>query len=227
MTLIAHILNSIQPRERVLERDMTHIFEEALREKIAARLSAFERKAHEGGGLKRAAVVIAIAPHDKGASFLLTRRAPRLNAHAGQWALPGGRIDAGETAIEAALRELDEEISLSVGKDSVLGALDDYPTRSGYVITPIVVWAKDTEAMKPNPGEVESIHHFRLAELERPDSPVFLTIPESERPVIRLLLGESHVHAPTAAMLYQFREVALGGRATRVAHFEQPVWAWK
>ncbi len=226
VTEIAHILNSVKPLDHVLEKDMTHIFDEALREKIASRLSDFERKAHEGSGLKRAAVAIAIAPHDEGASFLLTRRAPRLNAHAGQWALPGGRLDAGETATEAAIRELKEEISLSVGKEAVLGALDDYPTRSGYVITPVVVWAKNTGAMKPNPGEVESIHRFHLSELERPDSPVFLTIPESERPVIRLLLGESHVHAPTAAMLYQFREVALGGRATRVAHLEQPVWAW-
>lgn len=206
---------------------MTYVFDEALREKIRARLSSFERRAHEGQGLKRAAVTIAIAPHEGSASFLLTRRAPRLNAHAGQWALPGGRLDAGETEIDAALRELDEEISLRIGIDAVLGMLDDYPTRSGYVVTPVVVWAENTEAMEPNPGEVASIHHFHLAELQRPDSPVFLTIPESERPVIRVLLGESHVHAPTAAMLHQFAEVALAGRPTRVAHYEQPVWAWK
>lgn len=206
---------------------MTYVFDETLREKIRARLSNFERRAHEGHGLKRAAVAIAVAPDDRSASFLLTRRAPRLNAHAGQWALPGGRLDAGETAVEAALRELDEEISLRIESASVLGILDDYPTRSGYVVTPVIVWAESTDAMKPNPGEVASIHHFRLAELERTDSPVFLTIPESERPVIRLLLGDSHVHAPTAAMLHQFAEVALAGRPTRVAHYEQPVWAWK
>lgn len=227
MTDVAHILNSVKHRSRVIEKAMTHVFDEALRERIVARLSTFERKTHDGSGLKRAAVAIVIAPHDDGASFLLTRRAPRLNAHAGQWALPGGRLDEGETPTEAALRELEEEISLSAGKDAVLGILDEYPTRSGYVITPVVIWAENTEAMKPNPGEVESIHHFYLTELERPDSPIFLTIPESERPVIRLLLGESHVHAPTAAMLYQFREVALGGRTTRVTHLEQPVWAWK
>ena len=105
--------------------------------------------------------------------------------------------------------------------------LDDYPTRSGYLITPVVVWAADTRAMKPNPGEVQSIHPFPLEELTREDSPVFLEIPESERPVIRLPLGEDHIHAPTAAVLYQFGEVGLRGRATRVAHLEQPVWAWR
>lgn len=210
---------------------MAHIFDKDLRERLDARLSAFRRialaDAHADGTLKRAAVAIVIVPHEERAGFLLTRRAPRLNAHAGQWALPGGRLDAGETAIEAALRELEEEISLRADHTAVLGTLDDYPTRSGYLITPVVVWAANIAAMKPNPGEVESIHSFDLAELERPDSPVFLTIPESDRPVIRLLLGERHVHAPTAAVLYQFREVALQGRTTRVAHYEQPVWAWK
>lgn len=206
---------------------MTYIFDTALKEKIGGRLAGFVHETAAQEELKRAAVAIAVVPHEAGAGFLLTRRAARLNAHAGQWALPGGRLDAGETAAEAALRELEEEISLKPGRAAVLGTLDDYPTRSGYLITPVVVWVEDISAMKPNPGEVESIHPFSLAELERPDSPVFLSIPESERPVIRMLLGERHVHAPTAAVLYQFSEVALGGRTTRVAHFEQPVWAWK
>jgi 8-oxo-dGTP pyrophosphatase MutT (NUDIX family) len=204
---------------------MSHLFDDLLRETIGGRIAAFERAALPGEGLKRAAV--AIAPHDGGAGFLLTRRAPRLNAHGGQWALPGGRVDKGESLVEAALRELEEEISLKVDERAVLGMLDDYPTRSGYLVTPVIVWAETLEGMKPNPGEVSSIHPFALAELQRPDSPVFLTIPESERPVIRILLGESHVHAPTAALLHQFGEVALHGRPTRVAHFEQPVWAWK
>jgi 8-oxo-dGTP pyrophosphatase MutT (NUDIX family) len=206
---------------------MSHLFDDLLRETIGGRIAAFERAALPGEGLKRAAVAIAIAPHDGGAGFLLTRRAPRLNAHGGQWALPGGRVDKGESLVEAALRELEEEISLKVDERAVLGMLDDYPTRSGYLVTPVIVWAETLEGMKPNPAEVASIHPFALAELQRPDSPVFLTIPESERPVIRILLGESHVHAPTAALLHQFGEVALHGRPTRVAHFEQPVWAWK
>lgn len=205
---------------------MSFLFDENLRTQIGERLRAFPREALHEGALKRAAVAIAVVPHGTGAGFLLTRRAPRMNAHAGQWALPGGRVDKGEDAVEAALRELREEIALDLDPAEVLGMLDDYPTRSGYLITPVVVWAVETGGMRPNPGEVQSIHPFALGELTRPDSPVFLTIPESERPVIRLPLGEDHIHAPTAAVLYQFGEVGLRGRATRVAHLEQPVWAW-
>ncbi|MGB3810827.1 MAG: CoA pyrophosphatase [Parvibaculum sp.] len=207
---------------------MSHIFNANLRDDVARRLGSFELAPPPPGTLKRAAVAITIVPHGNSAAFLLTRRAPRLNAHGGQWALPGGRIDGNETPVEAALRELEEEISLRATSSAVLGTLDDYPTRSGYLITPVVVWADNLEGMKPNPGEVASIHPFALDELVRPDSPVFLTIPESAKPVIRILLGEKdHVHAPTAAVLYQFGEVALRGRATRVADLEQPVWAWK
>jgi|TARA_B100000614_G_scaffold261385_1_gene290819 8-oxo-dGTP pyrophosphatase MutT (NUDIX family) len=210
---------------------MAYLFDDELRGAIEARLRAFPREGLHDGALKRAAVAITVVPHEgphgPGAGFLLTRRAPKMNAHAGQWALPGGRLDEGEDALEAALRELREEVALDLAPTQVLGMLDDYPTRSGYLITPVVVWAADTRAMKPNPGEVQSIHPFPLEELTREDSPVFLEIPESERPVIRLPLGEDHIHAPTAAVLYQFGEVGLRGRATRVAHLEQPVWAWR
>ncbi|MEX1154798.1 CoA pyrophosphatase [Parvibaculum sp.] len=206
---------------------MTHRFDDELKTRLAARLAAFPREALDGAGLKRAAVAIAIAPYKDQAAFLLTRRAARLNAHGGQWALPGGRIDGNETPVEAALRELEEEVALKLDAREVIGLLDDYPTRSGYLITPVVIWAEDTSAMAPNPAEVASIHPIPLAELEREGSPEFLTIAESDRPVIRLHIGDAHVHAPTAALLWQFAEVGLRGRATRVAHLEQPLWAWR
>ena len=206
---------------------MTLNFDENLRGTIADRLARFERRRLEDANLKRAAVAVTVVPHDAGAAFLLTRRAPRLNAHGGQWALPGGRLDDGENETEAALRELSEEVALDLRPAHVLGMLDDYPTRSGYLITPVVVWADDTSAMHPNEAEVASIHKIALGELMREGSPVFVTIPESERPVIRLLIGDAHIHAPTAAVLYQFAEVGLRGNATRVADFEQPVFAWR
>jgi 8-oxo-dGTP pyrophosphatase MutT (NUDIX family) len=165
-----------------------------------------------------------------GAAFLLCRRASRMNTHAGQWALPGGRLDAGETAIDAALRELDEEVGLRLSSDHVLGVLDDYRTRSGYVITPVVIWGGGDVALTPNPSEVAHVYRIGLHELCRTDSPRFVTIPESDRPVVQVPIGRDLIHAPTAAAMVQFRWVAIEGRvedASRVAHFEQPVFAWK
>ena len=160
------------------------------------------------------------------AGLLITRRAAGLRRHARQWALPGGRVDPGESPQQAALRERAEEGDLRLPPDAVLGLLDDYPTRSGFVITPVVVWGGAAPTLTPNPAEVASVHHVPLRELEHPDIPKLVSIPESERPVIQLPILSTLVHAPTAAVVYQLREVVVHGRSTRVDHFEQPVWAW-
>lgn len=163
-----------------------------------------------------------------GAAFLLCRRAARLSSHSRQWALPGGRIDAGETAVDAARREVAEEVGFHLGPDAVLGVLDDFPTRSGYVITPVVLWAGAGVQIDNNPHEVAHTYRVRLTELQRPDSPRYVDIPESDRPVVQIPLGGALVHAPTGAVLLQFRWVALDGVAdARVDHLEQPVFAWK
>lgn len=159
-----------------------------------------------------------------GAAFLLTRRGARMKDHPGQWALPGGRIDTGETPEEAARREVSEEVGLT-GLE-LLGRLDDYPTRSGYVITPFVFWAGVAAEPVPEPGEVQSIHRIAITELLRTDSPRFVTIPESDRPVIQVPVGGDLIHAPTGAVMYQFRAVAYDGTAARVDGYEQPVFAW-
>jgi 8-oxo-dGTP pyrophosphatase MutT (NUDIX family) len=205
---------------------MSYAFSDELRARIAANLAAHPRESAATEGLKRAAVAFAVTAAGAEAAFVLTKRATRMNRHSGQWALPGGRVDAGESVEEAALREMAEEVSLELGPEAVLGRLDDYPTRSGYLISPVVVWAGAAEEMTPNPAEVARIHRVHLAELDRPDSPQFVEIPESDRPVIRMPILHTHIHAPTAAVLYQAREVCLHGRATRVAALEQPVWAW-
>ncbi|HEY8573358.1 CoA pyrophosphatase [Phenylobacterium sp.] len=208
---------------------MTFPFTDATRESLAAACRAFPRSPHDGHGLKPAAVAIVLTETDDGSgetAFLLTRRATTLRAHAGQWALPGGRCDPGETLEQAALRELHEELGLRLAPDHILGVLDDYPTRSGYAVAPVVAWLDDARDLRPNPHEVASVHRFRLDRMAQDGAVEFETIPESPRPVIRLKLGEHDIHAPTAAVVYQFRELTLG-RVTRVADLEQPVFAWR
>ena len=210
---------------------MTRPFDHTTRRNIAERCAAFARlPAREPAlALKRAAVAIALTEADDaadGTAMLLTLRAAGLRAHSSQWALPGGRCDEGETQITAALRELHEELGLELGPGDVLGLLDDYPTRSGYLITPVVVWAAPSAAISPNPDEVASVHRIALGDIERADAFDFTTIPESTRRVIRFRHAGQFIHAPTAALIYQFREV-LAGRDTRVAELEQPVFAWR
>jgi 8-oxo-dGTP pyrophosphatase MutT (NUDIX family) len=162
-----------------------------------------------------------------GPAVLLTRRAVRLHAHSGQWALPGGRVDADEDPLGAARRELTEELGLALAESALLGALDDYPTRSGFVITPFVFWGGADPQLTPNAQEVRSIHRVSFRELCRPDSPRFVSIPESERPVVQVPVGGDLIHAPTGAILLQFRRVAIEGVVERVAGYEQPVFAWR
>lgn len=162
-----------------------------------------------------------------GPAVLLTRRAARLRAHASQWALPGGRVDDDEDVVAAARRELREELALELDESAVLGLLDDYPTRSGYVITPVVLWGGADPDMHPNPEEVLSVHRVAFRELCRPDSPRFVSIAESDRPVVQVPIGGDLIHAPTGAVLLQFRRVAIEGVTERVADYEQPVFAWR
>jgi 8-oxo-dGTP pyrophosphatase MutT (NUDIX family) len=205
-------------------------FNDATRRNIAERCAAFTRLADSepAPALKRAAVAIALtAEREAGeTALLLTRRAAGLRAHRAQWALPGGRCDAGETQAQAALRELHEELGIELSPDAVLGLLDDYPTRSGYLITPVVVWAESGGAIAPNLQEVASVHRIDLDNIELAEAFDFVAIPESTRRVIRFHFEGRLIHAPTAAMIYQFREM-LAGRATRVGDLEQPVFAWK
>ena len=206
---------------------MTSLLDDALRVRASTHLAAFERRALLVDGKRPAAVAVVLLGDEAGrACFLLTRRASGLRQHARQWALPGGRLEPGESAVEGALRELAEEVGLVLDADAALGVLDDYPTRSGFLLTPVVFWGGADPRLAPTPDEVASVHRVPLDDLDRPDVPRLVTIPESDRPVIQVPLLSTLVHAPTAAVLYQLREVVMHGRPTRVDHFEQPVWAW-
>jgi mutator protein MutT len=200
----------------------------ALRNVLVSNLRRHARVSVDDHGRKAAAVAVALVKNDAGEDcFILTRRAEGLRAHGGQWALPGGRIDVGEAADVAALRELSEEIGLTRTAESVLGLLDDYPTRSGYTITPVVVWCGEDGGFRPNPSEVAEVHRIPVRELLGANVATSRRIAQSDRPVISIPLLGTDIHAPTAAVLYQFREVGILGRSTRVAHYDQPVFAWK
>lgn len=206
--------------------DTAHVDVDLDRETLTARLADFERREHDLGERRAAAVAVAVVEDDGRPGILVTRRAAKMRAHPGQWALPGGRIDEGEAAEGAALRELQEELGLTLSPDAVLGRLDDYSTRSGYRITPVVLWAGAVlDAITPNPDEVASVHVAHAADYDV--DPMFASIPESPDPIIRVSMLGAWIHAPTAAVVYQFRELALHGRTTRVSHFEQPVFAWR
>ena len=202
--------------------------DQKLRGRVERHLAGLERRELPASGLRRAAVAIVLVAGDQGQpAFLLTRRASGLADHPGQFALPGGRIEPGETASQAALRETAEEVGLVVAAEDILGQLDDYQTRSGFVLTPYVAWGGKAPGVHANPEEVAVVYRVPLTDLDADAIPVLRKIPESDRPVISLPLCDTQVHAPTAAVLYQFREVALRGLATRVDGFEEPVWAWK
>lgn len=209
----------------------------SLRSEVQRRLRDFSVRRIDAGTHRTAAVVVALAEEGDGAripgmarpqgwsleaALLLTRRAETLARHTGQWALPGGRVDEGETPQQAALRELHEEVGLRLDASEVLGCLDDYATRSGYVITPVVVWAGAAHGIVPNPGEVASVHRVRLSGFTGPDAVRLEPEEEPGRPILRLALGDGWISAPAATVIHQFCEVCLAGRATRVAHFDPP-----
>jgi len=205
---------------------MSYLLGPSLRRRITDNLVRFERNPANDPDLRRAGVAVLVSGEASAgpADVVVTLRASRLNRHSGQFALPGGRLDAGESAIQAALRETHEEIGLSVGEEAVLGLLDDIITRSGFAITPVVVWAGVVSGYVPDPGEVAEVYRIPLSELDGPDVPAIVPDRDSGKPVMSAVFPTvgHRMFAPTAAMIYQFREVCLHGRATRVADMGQP-----
>ncbi len=215
--------------------------DESLLAHISSNLKNLDIRKRQGQETSRAAVAVTVVEvaDDPGiygimgnenksdhAALILTRRATSLKNHSGQWAFPGGRIDKGETPEEAALRELKEEVGLKLDNERVIGCLDDYVTHSGFVITPVVVWGGTGLEMTLEPAEVRSAHRIPIEEFMRQDAPILEESSGSENPVLLMPVGQSWIASPTGAIIYQFREVAILGKDTRVAHYEQPFFAW-
>ncbi len=241
-TFTTPICHSVEPELLVIMKDTNHLIcDPHLFDQISQNLDGFQVESHVEQAVKKAAVAITVVDvsNDPGvygitgnedrtdhAALILTRRDSRLKSHAGQWAFPGGRIDQGETPEETALRELSEEVGLELDHNRIIGRLDDYTTRSGYAITPVVIWGGAGLDLTPNPGEVRSIHRIPIEEFMREDAPILEHMPDLENPVLLMPVGQSWIASPTGAIIYQFREVAILGKNTRVAHYEQPFFAW-
>ena len=187
-----------------------------LRDTMAANLRDFSR-VPSTESLAPAAVAIVVMDCDGVACVPIFQRTSNMSRHAGQMALPGGRLHEGESSEECAIRELHEELGLRVSSDDVVGLLDDFDTRSGFTITPVVIWTdQPAGALKPSKFEVAELYVIAIPELRAAVS--------SARPgqAFSLKLERIQVFAPTAAILYQFSEVALDGRDARVSDFYQP-----
>jgi 8-oxo-dGTP pyrophosphatase MutT (NUDIX family) len=190
-----------------------------VRGNIASNLQLFRRVPASEPLVPSAVAVVVLDDGNDAACIPLFVRAAGLASHPGQFALPGGKVDRGESAETAALRELREELGLAVSHDGILGSLDDFDTRSGFTITPVVVWGGSAAAeLEPSPGEVAELFLLTLADLRS-------AVGSAKRGTSRafcLELPWGPVYAPTAAILYQFSEVALDGRPSRVNDFYQP-----
>lgn len=205
-------------------------FNTALRQQLQQHIAVFENKQYADSDSRSAAVaVVVVADAQDNACVLLTLRSHQLGRHAGQFALPGGRVDDGESTEQAARRELHEELGLELGSDALLGRLDDYCTRSGFCISPFVYWGGRQPLLRPSADEVAEVYWIPLSELDSVAIPLFDKGVEEGRPVLYSCLPSlgDNMYSPTAALLYQFREVALRGLDTRVAHYDQPAFAWR
>lgn len=113
--------------------------------------------------LRQAAVLVPIIDRSEGATVLLTRRADTLTSHSGQVAFPGGRLDPGETAVQAALREATEEVALDPGFVDPLGLLDAYETVTAFCVTPVVALVRPDFTVVASEAEVAEVFEVPLA----------------------------------------------------------------
>lgn len=191
-----------------------------MRDTVGAALRRFSPRSLGGNGLRRATVAIVVHRHGGEFGIWVIERAKGLRENPGQYALPGGRSEPGEDVIATGLRELAEETGVVLQRDDVMGRLDDYVTRTGYLISTIVCWVDGYPRAQPNPEEVASAYFVPLADLLV--TPRFRPDPETGMRLIEFPLLGVVIHAPTGAVLHQFAEVVLRGRPTRVATLAEP-----
>lgn len=179
------------------------------------------RRPRQLTGGRRAAVSIVLFEASATTRFVLIKRANR-GRNAGQWALPGGKVEAGETTLEAALREAQEEVGLPAIGVQVLGELDYLSAATGYTISPFILSAPTGWLPEAVAEEVQAVHVFDLSVLRGDDVVHWVVQDDGTQWLQMRLCDRAHVHAPTGAILLQFRELALFGREFDVTALIQP-----
>ena len=198
----------------------TDMFSTAIKPVLRARLEARNRLTVPlEPGQRSAAVALVTFPYRNEIHLMIIKRIGR-GTNPGQWALPGGKTDGAETAIETAIRELAEETGLLAEPSDVIGRLDDFSTLSGFVITPVLIALTGQRALRRDPVEVASLHPIPINRLAAIREPRWTT---GVNRLLQLPLRHDMViHAPTGAILWQFAEVVLRGNDVHVSDFLQP-----
>lgn len=132
---------------------------------LASRLAAFRPHQLVIPGFRPASVLVPLLDGPDGLELLFTVRASRLRSHGGEVSFPGGRVEPGESHVEAALRETQEEVGLAVAPEQVIGRLSDHPSPARYVAVPVVAVVPWPQELDLNPGEVAEAFTVPVAEL--------------------------------------------------------------
>ncbi len=159
-----------------------------------------------------ASVLLTLIERGTGTTVLFTERAAHLKDHAGQVSLPGGRLAAGETAAEAALREAQEEVGLPPENVDVIGSLDEFLTGTGFSVMPVVGVVGDRDFVaRPDPREVAGVFEVPLAViLDRSAlSAGYFERHGSRILTYELMFGGRRIWGATAAVLRNFQDVIL------------------
>jgi 8-oxo-dGTP pyrophosphatase MutT (NUDIX family) len=195
----------------------------ALRERLDTNLRLTERIVgpvpDPDRDVREAAVAIVLLPGADGhAELPVIMRNSSLRNHAGQFGLPGGRIEAGETPEVAARRELHEELGVRIPADGVVGRLAAADTRSGYRIHPVVLFCDREVTLRPDAVEVAEVHRITLDAVDH--------AVEHDAAMDALAVLGTVIFAPTGEILRRFRELGLHGRQPGPG-WPEPRFTWR